>query len=274
MAKPIAYPDSRPDPFSVAANEPVRHERIMWVTPTRVAYRSLFGHPRTRTFGAWLFYVALDRPFEITVNGGPPRRRWIELVAPYTPHRVSTVDRSLAQLLLEAETVSDPAALQNLVASAESARAARQRILNGFDTPLPDTADFDRHFFGSALPVRRLDPRIAIAVERIAASHGENLTAEDCAAQAGLSFSRFTHLFTRETGSTFRRLRAWKRARNLLLMVGTRGSLVDVALDAGYADSTHFSHAIRKFYGYKPSEIFAGSRRLAVIFDGARPAAV
>lgn len=258
-------------PFSAVAHAPARQERIMWVTPTRVAYRSLFGRPGTRTFGSWFFYVALNQAFEISVDGAPFRQRWIELVPPYTPHRVSTADRSLAQVLLEAETVCDPAALRALVSTAERARDTRRRILAGFDTPLPDTADFDRHFFGRDLPQRGIDPRIAAAVERIAGAHGEHVTAEDCAAQAGLSFSRFTHLFTRETGSTFRRLRAWKRARNLLLMVGTRGNLVDVALDAGYADSTHFSHAIRKFYGYKPSEIFAGSRRLAVFAGSPHP---
>jgi AraC-like DNA-binding protein len=41
-------------------------------------------------------------------------------------------------------------------------------------------------------------------------------------------------------------------------------NLLDVALNAGYADSTHFSHSIRQFYGYTPRDIFAGSRRLAI----------
>jgi AraC-like DNA-binding protein len=38
----------------------------------------------------------------------------------------------------------------------------------------------------------------------------------------------------------------------------------DIALDTGYPDSTHFSHSIRQVYGLRPSDILAGSRRLAV----------
>ena len=41
-------------------------------------------------------------------------------------------------------------------------------------------------------------------------------------------------------------------------------SLTDIALTAGYPDSTHFSHSIRQFYGLKPSDILAGSRRIAL----------
>ncbi|WP_309901090.1 hypothetical protein [Variovorax soli] len=37
-----------------------------------------------------------------------------------------------------------------------------------------------------------------------------------------------------------------------------------MALDTGYPDSTHFSHSIRQVYGLRPSDILAGSRRLAV----------
>jgi AraC-like DNA-binding protein len=40
-----------------------------------------------------------------------------------------------------------------------------------------------------------------------------------------------------------------------------------VALDAGYPDSTHFSHSIRHVYGLKPRDLFAGSRRLTVLGD-------
>ena len=41
-------------------------------------------------------------------------------------------------------------------------------------------------------------------------------------------------------------------------------NLTDVALIAGYPDSSHFSHSIRQVYGLKPKAIFAGSRNLAV----------
>ena len=61
-------------------------------------------------------------------------------------------------------------------------------------------------------------------------------------------------------------IRSPKRARSLLqYVVNQDSSLTDVALGAGYPDSSHFSHSIRQVYGLKPKDIFAGSRKLRVI---------
>lgn len=50
-------------------------------------------------------------------------------------------------------------------------------------------------------------------------------------------------------------------------------NLTDIALDAGYPDSTHFSHSIRQVYGLTPKSIFAGCRKLALYASGAAAAA-
>jgi AraC-like DNA-binding protein len=90
------------------------------------------------------------------------------------------------------------------------------------------------------------------------------VTAASCAAEAGLSPSRFLHLFKEETGISFRSFRAWKRARHLLHFANQDINLAHLAQDIGYPDSTHFSHSIRRFYGLKPRAIFSGSRDLAI----------
>ena len=82
------------------------------------------------------------------------------------------------------------------------------------------------------------------------------MTAADCAASAGLSPSRFLHLFKEQTGVSFRAFRAWKRARHLLHFANQDINLAHLAQDIGYPDSTHFSHSIRRFYGLKPRAIF------------------
>lgn len=70
------------------------------------------------------------------------------------------------------------------------------------------TAEFDEMCFGEALPRRVLDPRVMRAVARIGRFTGEPVTADTCAADAGLSASRFLHLFKEETGISFRSFRA------------------------------------------------------------------
>jgi methylphosphotriester-DNA--protein-cysteine methyltransferase len=110
-----------------------------------------------------------------------------------------------------------------------------------------------------------LDSRIAGVLEKIKRNPTEQATAEACAANVKLSFSRFLHLFKEEVGAPFRTFRTWKRARSLLHHVNSDSNLVYVALDIGYPDSTHFSHSIRQLYGLKPKDIFAGSRKLRII---------
>jgi AraC-like DNA-binding protein len=124
--------------------------------------------------------------------------------------------------------------------------------------------DFDAAFFGAALAPRSLDVRIRTVVDVIKRDPAAALSAQDCARSVNLSFSRFLHLFKREVDAPFRGFRLWKRARSLLHYVNRDANLAQVAQDTGYPDSTHFSHSIRQVYGLKPSDIFAGSRRLAI----------
>ncbi|MDN5938163.1 MAG: AraC family transcriptional regulator [Salinisphaera sp.] len=245
-------------------------DRVMWVTPSRIAYRGLFGRPDTRRFGAWFFYVGLDKPFVLSLDSQPATQRWIALVPPYTPHRVATADRSLGQVLLESETIGAQKQLRALIEGPARARQTRRRILEGFDRAVPEPEAFDAHFFGVTLAKRAIDPRIARIIETLGAAQDGDLSAKEWAAHLGVTASHFTHLFTDQAGCAFRRIRAWKRARSLLPIVDSQASLVDIALDIGYADSTHFSHAIRQHFGYKPSDIFAGSRRLSVVSNWSR----
>ncbi|HEY1229584.1 MAG TPA: AraC family transcriptional regulator, partial [Ramlibacter sp.] len=106
-------------------------------------------------------------------------------------------------------------------------------------------------------------------IERLNADPAQSASAQECAGWVHLSFSRFLHLFKDEVGLPFRSFRAWKRARSLLRHVRQSSTLTDIALDAGYPDATHFSHSIRQVYGLRPSEILAGSRRLALHDDDA-----
>jgi len=50
----------------------------------------------------------------------------------------------------------------------------------------------------------------------------------------------------------------------VLYFVTQNANLATIALDAGYPDSTHFSHSIRNVFGPTPKSIFAGCRKLAL----------
>ncbi|MEK8051315.1 AraC family transcriptional regulator [Ideonella sp. DXS22W] len=270
-------------PCTAAATAPRRctsADRLMWITPDRVLYVGLLGVPSVRTMGGIVAYVALDGDIQIRTEQGDGgldgawQRTQLAVVQPYVRHQVACDTRHIAVLKVEPESV-DLAQLPPLLRAPSGAvddaafvahvRACHARLASAGRNLDLQLEDFDHLLFGRALAPRQIDPRIAAVLERIKRDPAAPAMAEEFAVQARLSFSRFLHLFKQEVGAPFRSFRTWKRARSLLHYVNRETNLAHVALDAGYPDSTHFSHSIRQVYGLKPRDIFAGSRKLRVI---------
>lgn len=262
----------------LAVRRSASNERVMWITPDRVFYVGLLGAPSVRNFGAVSVYVGLDCPVSVSVDGGEWETSHVAVVQPYTPHQVAYASRNIAVIHIEPESV-DMAALPRMLRDGNGAVQAdefrahvlrcHQAIIRNGQNAAEPMLDFDTLVFGSPLASRTVDPRIAQVLDRIRRDPSSQALAQDCAEQVHLSFSRFLHLFKSEVGASFRSFRTWKRARSLLhYVVDQSTTLTDVALGAGYPDSTHFSHSIRQVYGLKPKDIFAGSRKLRVIGPG------
>ena len=254
--------------------------RLMVITPERVFYAGLLGRPRNRLSIGFHIYVAIEGRLSLTGAGCAQDDADLVFARPHESHSVASTHPNILCFVIEPETVA-PGALDRLadqLASGARAtfvarfRAAYRALAGGFSTA-PDSAALDLLCFGESLPARAMDPRIVRAVREITAFDRAPATAGDCAAGAGLSVSRFLHLFREQTGASFRVFRAAKRARHLLNFVSEPTNLAHLAQDIGYPDSTHFSHSIRRFYGLKPRAIFSGSRGLAVYREPAPGAA-
>lgn len=253
-------------------------ERVMWICPDRVLYAGLLGVSSTRNYGALMVYVAMNDPVRISVDGGAWASGDVAIVHPYTSHRVVCNARHAVLIQIEPESV-DMNQLPDWLKGVQGVVQAdgfRQKALDAHrvlvgsarqaNAPMPN---FDELIFGGRLPTRSMDPRIARVLDRIRSNPSSQALAQDCADQVHLSFSRFLHLFKSEVGAPFRSFRTWKRARSLLHhVVDQKSTLTDVALGAGYPDSTHFSHSVRQIYGFKPKDLFAGSRKLRLVGPG------
>lgn len=249
-------------------------ERLMWITPDRVFYAGLLGAPAMHAKGALLLYVALEGPVRIRVGQRPWEESEVAIVQPYVPHQAACDARHVVAMYVEPETVDLgglPAFLRCETGAVEAPgfadhvrRCHRRWVAAGRELEL-QPHDFDRLVFGHGLPTRRVDPRIGRVLDLIKGEPANPVSAEEGAALAGLSVSRFLHLFKQEVGAPFRSFRTWKRARSLLHHVRSDSALVHVALDVGYPDSTHFCHSIRQNFGLRPRDIFAGSRKLRLI---------
>lgn len=266
---------SRADSATCAAPRP--GGRVMLITPDRVVYAGLLGRPLMREFGALTVYVSLGSPFLIQIDGDAWQNAEVYVVPPDTPHQITTMDRSIGVIMIEPESICMdqlPSYLQstpsceNTAAMAAYVRRAFASLVEGRTSVESIRHRVDQFLFGQTLAPRGLEPRIAKVVNMIKRQPSDTLGADAFALKVNLSFSRFLHLFKAEVGTTFRKFYAWKRARSFLAFVNTPLNLTNIAFEAGYNDSSHFSHAIRRCWGLTPRDIVAGSRRLAVTQDG------
>lgn len=249
---------------------------VMWMGSQRAIYIGSLGEPKFRVIGSLTIYASLGRPFKIRLKGQPLRYRELAVIPPYVPHWVSSEDplSRMAAYMIEPESIDyarlpkalkadiskqdDPAILRNL-------RDAYSYLQDIDLTGLSEESQTDQLVLGRVLTQRCLDPRIAAVVERMSQDPTASYTAEECASEACLSFSRFLHLFKDEVGVRFRQFRAWRRARQFLGQVDKEDSLTNIAIELGYPDATHFSHSIRQIYGMKPRDICAAMRDSAIV---------
>ena len=99
------------------------------------------------------------------------------------------------------------------------------------------------------------DSRIAAALQRMRDEPHQSHSLTELGKFAGLSASRFLHLFKLETGVPLRRYRLWNRMAAAVGAFRDGASLTDAAHAAGFASSAHFSTAFRDMFGMMPSEL-------------------
>ena len=253
-----------------------RSGHLMLILPERVFYAGLLGRPRERCPGAFHVYVALKGGLRLSMADGAETYGELIAVAPNVRHTIASDHRSAICIVIEPESVRagvfDEWARRlsgcEREVFADRIRSAYEELRGRTCRADLSSAEFDQMCFGETLPRRVLDPRVVRSIAQMTRFSGEPVTAASCAAEAGLSASRFLHLFKEETGISFRSFRAWKRARHLLHFANQDLNLAHLAQDIGYPDSTHFSHSIRRFYGLMPRAIFSGSRDLAIYRSG------
>jgi AraC-like DNA-binding protein len=109
------------------------------------------------------------------------------------------------------------------------------------------------------------DRRVVRVGELMRADLGRNRSLGELAAAVRLSPDRLQHLFLAEVGVPLRRFRMWLRFRDTLEAVAAGATITRAALDAGFASSSHFSHAFRATFGVAASRVFGASTQPRVV---------
>ena len=93
------------------------------------------------------------------------------------------------------------------------------------------------------------------AIEYIQKNPKDNLSLQSIADRAGFSHTYFEKLFRKHTGySPVEYARIYKLTRSALDLRRTEKTILDIALDFGYASPESFTRAFKSFYSLTPSE--------------------
>jgi len=99
----------------------------------------------------------------------------------------------------------------------------------------------------------RLDPRVRDALETMSRDATARHTLTSLGAAAGLSPSRFGHLFRAELGiSAIHALRVLRLRQAALSLQYTSDSVEKIAADAGFTSLSHLSREFRRHFGASP----------------------
>jgi AraC-like DNA-binding protein len=110
--------------------------------------------------------------------------------------------------------------------------------------------------------LRQLRPRaIPPRLKRVLRALGTNTldpkrtTLPNLARLAGLSPSRFMHLFTESMGIPLRPYLLWLRVQRAAAALTTGNSVTDAAYLAGFADAAHLTRTFRRMLGTTPRDL-------------------
>lgn len=213
-------------------------------------------HLDTHIYGADVLHVGIYQPFRLRWQGSD----WLDYrslwVPAGTPHALDIAGGVHGKLFVE----KDHAVVSGHTASSPLQNSA---VLEGFrwiyesDPPRDAVARWVEPLLNSmAQQHPQRDQRIRRIVEFIEREPDRNIAQEELARLVGLSPSRFLHLFRAEIGLPYRRFRTWKRMMAAFALLHETDSLTRAALDAGFADATHFSHRFRDTFGTNPAPVF------------------
>jgi AraC-like DNA-binding protein len=100
-----------------------------------------------------------------------------------------------------------------------------------------------------------VDQRIAAAAHRIREDPATTVSSRELAAEAGLSESRFLHLFRDELGTSLRRYRIWARLTHAGAAIAAGNNMTEAAMKSGFASPSHLSDRFKSTFGLSATQL-------------------
>lgn len=182
------------------------------------------------------------------------------VIGPDVAHRLMEGDQAVTLVFLEAEHDDGRRIVRNLskgwreLSFVEVSELAKWQLQAG----QPHTAQkvFDMLRPGARLDAQPVDDFLMRSlIQGLPSLLPEKIGVRQLADLAHLSPSRLQHRFARHTGMAVRPYLLWLRLLTAIAAIGRNTTLTDAALEAGFADSAHFSRTFRRRFGFAPRQL-------------------
>jgi len=206
---------------------------------------------------------------DMRVRGGP-RTRWVKcgaaLVRPDAVHEMDAPGATVIIGFIDAESEVGAALSERIIGDIMCVPADDVRRWRSMLGPTPSNARAERWLTTCLLNRKRavaIDPRVRQVLTHFrrprALLYDSSLKA--LARIAGLSPSRFMHLFTESTGVPVRPFVLWLRLQSAACDLLNGASVTSAAHAAGFSDAAHLTRTFRRMLGTTPRQIALRSRQ-------------
>ena len=244
-------------PAEVASALPQTCYPTVWLWPGQALYAGPSLNLAPHSGSVWCFAVGIDGPLTVTTPDGATHEGTSVLIPPRLTHQLVCLGRGLVSCYLEPTSVR-----------AEACRAKMTEtrgeigVAHAAERPLAFTPSDDQsacRWLDLAAPAAQgvVDPRIAAAAHRIREDPATAVSSRELATEAGLSESRFLHLFRDELGTSLRRYRIWVRLVHAGTAIAAGANLTEAAMKSGFASPSHLADRFKTTFGLSASQLLA-----------------
>lgn len=194
-----------------------------------------------------------------------PGDKWLKcgaaLIRPSATHEVEALDGLVLIAFVDPQSDLGTALTRQIRADITRLAWAKVTRWRAIIRPAGLTGSSVEHWArGELLPEWRM-PEIHPGVERVlrhlrkGLGGAEDVSLAKLAGVAGLSRSRFMHVFTESVGVPLRPYILWLRLQHACGELASGASITEAAHHAGFSDGAHLARTFRRMLGATPTEI-------------------
>ena len=227
----------------------------VWLWPGQALYAGPSLNLEPHSGSVWCFAVGIDGPLAVTTPDNSTREGTSLLIPPRLTHHLTCLGRGLVSCYLEPTSVRAESCRNRMSQWRGEIGVGHTAETELVFTPADDESAWAWLDLAAPAAQRDIDPRIAAAAHRIRADPATAVPSTELADEAGLSESRFLHLFRDELGTSLRRYRIWVRLVHAGTAIAAGANLTEAAMKSGFASPSHLADRFKSTFGLSASRL-------------------